>query len=138
MKFKVGDRVRSRQPGQEYTGTIQSIGISSAEVFREDRRVNWQCKVVGDKIATADGMWDDVTFLELLDEKPEKAHKPTKFVVFYEVNKVDPMKGFSDKKDLLKWLTEASKDTHIDFSSIKVFEVAGELKITTKFSLRKV
>lgn len=138
MKFKVGDKVRSRQLGQEYTGEIRKIGSTTVEVFREDRDGIWDCKIVGDRVATAYGMWDGKSFLELLEEEGKKTHKPTKFVVFYEVNKVDPMKEFSDKKDLLKWLSEASKDTRIDFQSIKVFEIAGELKITTKFSLRKV
>lgn len=65
MKFKVGDRVRSKQPGQEYTGTVTKIETEIIIVKRDDASSGWYCKIVGDKVATAFGSWDGKSYLEL-------------------------------------------------------------------------
>lgn len=57
------------------------------------------------------------------------------YVVFYEVNEIDPMKTFSTDKELKEWLAEAKDNKDIDFSSIRVFEVKKELKVKTSFKL---
>ncbi len=65
-KFKVGDRVRSKQPSYSYTGTIIEIGSKLAIIKRDDGKSDdWSCKIKRDKIATANGCWDDKHYLEL-------------------------------------------------------------------------
>ena len=63
-KFKVGDRVRSKQPGYGYTGTITKIDSHLVTIQRDDEGIGWNCKIEGDRIATADGCWDKKHYLE--------------------------------------------------------------------------
>jgi len=72
LKFKVGDRVRSRQPREEYTGTIVRMWGDECYVNRDDGKSSeWGCKIVGDNVATAYGVWDGKSYLELIEEKPK-------------------------------------------------------------------
>ena len=66
--FKVGDRVRSRQPDHEYTGVISRIGKETASV-KSERYGEWGCKIVDGRIATADGVWDGESYLEKIEEE---------------------------------------------------------------------
>ena len=71
-ELRVGDRVRSRQPDFEYTGIITHIDSEDANVDR-DGDDGWSCKIVGNRIATANGRWDGESYLELekiINKKP--------------------------------------------------------------------
>jgi hypothetical protein len=76
MKFKVGDRVRSRQPDQKYTGTIILITDKSVVVKRDCNVRNqigkdfqeWFCRITNGKVATAAGAWDGISYLEKIKE----------------------------------------------------------------------
>lgn len=68
--IKLGDRVRSRQIGEEYTGTVVNIYDRYAAVRRDDTGRIWYCKVIDGRIATAHVLWDGESFLEL-EEKPK-------------------------------------------------------------------
>ncbi len=63
--------------------------------------------------------------------------KLVKYIARYDENDVDPYKEFFSRRELMKWVKEAQKDSDIDFSSIRVFTVVKEQKVTTKFGLRK-
>lgn len=67
--IKLGLRVRSRQPGLEYTGTVVKLGPDNVVVRRDDgNHVDWYCLFDEDgRIATTRSMWDGMSHLELID-----------------------------------------------------------------------
>ncbi len=81
--FKVGDRVRSRQSNNLYTGKIYQIDTVAmvAYVTRDGDR-NWECKIISDtKIATALGVWNGTSYLEFIEAFDPKSHE-TKCVLY--------------------------------------------------------
>ena len=72
--YKVGDKVRSKQSDEKYTGVIISINKDEkyATVKRDGKGDydKWLCNIVEDKIATAHGVWDGKSFLELVSDTP--------------------------------------------------------------------
>lgn len=102
-KFKVGDRVRSRQPSETYEGTLISIDSEMAVVDR-DGYGKWGCKIVGEKIATAYGVWDKKSFLELISSpKSNMSNIKEKFILALtkEPNKSFRKAGITNGDDLL-------------------------------------
>ena len=69
--FKVGDRVKSNQPGIEYTGTVFKLDKKFILVTK-DNSILWTCRIVGDKVATAYGFWDGKSYLKKITKKPTK------------------------------------------------------------------
>ena len=65
--FKVGDRVIARGSGFcGYTGTVKRMTHSYVYV-EKDRDAfleNWECKIEGDRVRSAHGVWDKKTYLE--------------------------------------------------------------------------
>lgn len=71
MKFKVGDRVQSKQPDHEYRGVVKRIHPGFINVQRFDKSTTdplWSCKRVGGKVATSLGVWDRKSYLIKLDK----------------------------------------------------------------------
>lgn len=131
MKFNVGDRVESRQPGFEYTGSIDRFearpsGNKYAYIKRDDRpHRDWQCKVLksGD-ITTASGFWDGTSTLR-------HASDPTPFEYYFS-----PFLDYAG----LEWSGESYPSTNQSFmskvsSAFKRF-LSPELQTQTKAGFR--
>ena len=76
--FKVRDKVKSNQPGLKYTGKIVKITDNMVYVNRVDNfftEFPWTCKIVGHKVATANGLWDDKSYLKKITKKPTKKNE---------------------------------------------------------------
>lgn len=67
--------------------------------------------------------------------RPRK-ERSIKYVVTYDENDVDPVKHFTDRKEMIAWLKEAKEDESIDWDSIRIFDVVGERKPTASVNIR--
>lgn len=74
MQFKVGDKVvaRGRDELNTYTGTVSRISSPGIEVDKDNGSRAWSCSIKGEKVATACGCWDGVSYLELIESVKTK------------------------------------------------------------------
>lgn len=89
IKFKVGDRVVSEQPGLKYTGTITNIFKDEIIVSREKYKYGlWSCMILPDgKVATANGVWDQKSYLKLATN-PQGVGENTEVIKISEFFKI--------------------------------------------------
>lgn len=79
---------------------------------------------------------DKVEGLEIsLKEPATEKVEPTKYIVKYDLISRDPIREFTNLKDLNDWLERAVVDRNVKFESIKVFEVVNMKTPKIKVSL---
>ena len=125
VEFKKGDKVRRESTGQ----TVTVKGVSG---MAEYDRMSFSGAKEG--FTMEGGGWD----LQKDWTKVGRSAKPllTQFVAIYEEKGCgDPVKKFTSKKELVKWIRKAQTDEEILFDSIEVYPVGKELKVKTDFRL---
>lgn len=126
-KFKNGNKVivtgivRKHDVGVRYLGQIGEINGKAQErgydhmiLFKD----GWN------------GMFSEKELTRVL-----KTPSP-KYMLFYELNGVDPIATFTSKEFLMDWLKLARNNHEISFDSIRVFEVVKEHQIETEIVLK--
>jgi len=123
MSFKAGDKVKITKDNCNHrypVGKILTVSrFSSGDTIyvKEGKTVfsDEECKKVG---------------------KGAK-EKPIKFIAVYDENDIDPVELFFSKTALNKWLKEARDNVAINWGTIRIFPVRGELEVHTEISLKK-
>ena len=138
MEFKINDRVKciSQYEGKDEAvgkcGTVIRLNGENAILVEFDDDIHGHS---GNGEGKPNHCWNFSGDLEKYFEMVGD-HKDPKYIAVYDETRGDPHMIFYSKESLVSWLKGARENQRVIFSSVRVFEIASERRVTTTVSIK--